>query len=85
MQDIVFHLVKPIVKHPDAVKVQVVEGEATVMLEMSVHAEDRETVEGENGRTLRSIRNILSAAAGRKKATLDLVEEDALGASAGEE
>lgn len=81
MQDIVFHLVKPIVAHPDDVKVQVVEGEATVMLEMSVHADDLETVKGENGRTLRAIRNILSAAAGRRKATLDLVEEQSLGAS----
>jgi len=84
MQDLVFHLVKPIVKHPDDVKVQVVEGEATVMLEMSVNPEDREAVQGDTGRTLRSIRNILSAAAGKKKATLDLVDENAGGAD-GEE
>ena len=81
MQDLVFHLVKPLVSHPDDVKVQLVEGEATVMLEMSVHADDRERVLGENGRTLRSIRNVLSAAAGRRKATLDLVDEHALGAA----
>jgi predicted RNA-binding protein YlqC (UPF0109 family) len=77
MQDLVFHLVRPIVSHPDDVKVQVVEGEATVMLELSVHPEDRERVQGDNGRTLRSIRNVLSAAAGRRKATLDLVDEHA--------
>lgn len=81
MQDLLFHLVKPITKHPEAVLVNVVEGEATVMLEMTVHPEDRDQVVGENGRTLRAIRNILSAAAGRRKATLDLVEEHALGAS----
>ena len=81
MQDLVFHLVRPIVSHPDDVSVQVVEGEATVMLEMTVHDDDREVVQGENGRTLRAIRNVLSAAAGRRKATLDLVEDDALRAS----
>jgi predicted RNA-binding protein YlqC (UPF0109 family) len=53
---------------------------------MSVHPDDREKVQGENGRTLRAIRNILSAAAGRRKATLDLVDENALAAKeSGEE
>jgi predicted RNA-binding protein YlqC (UPF0109 family) len=75
MRDLVLHLVQPIVDHPEEVKVQVVEGEATVMLELSVHPEDRERVQGDNGRTLRSIRNVLSAAAGKRKATLDLVDE----------
>ena len=84
MQDLVFHLVRPIVKHPDDVKVQIVEGEATVMLEMSVNPEDAERVQGEGGRTLRAVRNILSAAAGRRKATLDVVDPNAL-LAAGEE
>jgi predicted RNA-binding protein YlqC (UPF0109 family) len=81
MRDLVLHLVQPIVDHPEEVKVQVVEGEATVMLEMTVHADDRAKVEGEDGRTLRSIRNVLSAAAGKRKATLDLVEEHSKAAS----
>jgi predicted RNA-binding protein YlqC (UPF0109 family) len=75
MRALVLHLVQPIVDHPDDVKVQVVEGEATVMLEMTVHPDDRSKVEGDDGRTLRSIRNVLSAAAGKRKATLDLVDE----------
>jgi len=75
MKDLVQHLVQPIVAHPDDVNVHVVDGEATVILEMTVHADDRERVEGENGRTLRAIRNVISAAAGRRKATLDLVDE----------
>ena len=74
MTDLVLHLVKPIVAHPDEIKVTVVEGEAAVQLDMIVHEDDREAVIGEGGRTIRSIRNVLSAAAGRKKATLDLVD-----------
>ena len=77
MRDLVHHLVRPIVTHPDDIKVQVVEGEATVMLEMSVHPEDVDRVQGEGGRTLRAIRNVLSAAAGKRKATLDLVDQNA--------
>ena len=75
MESLVRHRGEPIVKHRDAVSVQSVEGEAVVMLELVVHPDDRDVVDGERGKTLRAIRNILSAAAGRKKASLDLVDE----------
>ncbi len=75
METLVRHLVEPIVSNPDDVSVQVVEGDAVVMLELVVHPDDRDRVDGDKGRTLRSIRNVLSAAAGRRKATLDLVDE----------
>ena len=77
MEDLVNHLIRPIVSHPDAISIQTVEGEATVMLELVVHPDDRDPVEGEEGRTLRAIRTVLSAGAGKRKATLDLVEEHA--------
>jgi predicted RNA-binding protein YlqC (UPF0109 family) len=79
MEALVRHLVLPIVKHPGEVSIRVVEGEAVITLELTVHPDDREAVDGERGRTLRSIRNILSAAAGSKKATLDLMDEDGHG------
>jgi len=80
MEELVTHLVRHIVAHPEVIQVQVVEGDASVVLEMVVHPDDRDRVLGENGRTLRAINNILSAAAGRRKATLDLIEADVLGA-----
>lgn len=75
MEPLVRHLVEPIVAHPEAVSLRSIEADAALIMELVVHPDDRERVEGEKGRTLRSIRNILSAAAGRRKATLDLVEE----------
>lgn len=75
METLVNHLVKPIVDHPDEVSIQTVDGESVVMMELRVHPDDKEAVEGERGRTLRSIRSILSAAAGSRKASLDLVDE----------
>lgn len=83
MIELAQHLLKPVVAHPDDISIQVVEGEASVILEAIVHPDDRTTLEDDGGRTLRSIRNILSAAAGRRRATLDLVEEH--GAAASEE
>jgi predicted RNA-binding protein YlqC (UPF0109 family) len=83
MEALVRHLVEPIVSNPDDVSIQTVEGEAVVLLELVVHPDDRDRVEGDKGRTLRAIRNVLSAAAGSRKATVDLVAEH--GAHAAEE
>ena len=75
MQELLLHVVRPFVNHPDDVSVQTVEGEAATVLELSVHEDDIERVRGREGRTLRSVRNIISAAAGKKKASVDLVTE----------
>mgnify|MGYP000718261658 CR=1 FL=1 len=45
MEDLVRHLVEPIVAHPDDVQIQVVEGDAVVLLEMIVHDDDAEMLE----------------------------------------
>ena len=74
MESLALHLIRPIVQHPDDLAIQVIEGDASLMLELVANAEDKERIEGDNGRTLRSVRNILSAAAGRQRASLDLVE-----------
>lgn len=82
MEDLVRHLVEPIVAHPDAVDVRTVEGDAVTLYELTVHPDDHAVLDAERGKTLRSIRSILSAAAGRQKVSLDLVGE---GGSEGEE
>lgn len=74
MTDLVHYLVKGLVSKPDDVRVNSVEGEASVLLELSVAPEDLPSIHGPDGETLRSIRAVLSAAAGRRKAVLELVE-----------
>ena len=75
MENLVRHLVAPLVAHPDAISLKTIEGDDVVLLEMVVHADDREVFEGANSETLRSVRSVLSAAAGSRKASLELVEE----------
>lgn len=72
---LVRHLVEPLLNHPDELEIDVVDEEAVITFELSMHPDDAEIVDGERGRTIRSIRNILSAAAGSKKVTVDLVED----------
>lgn len=74
MVDLVHHLVRPIVSDPDAVEVQEVEGDSVTIYELLVAEDDREALEADGGRTLRAVRNVVSAASGRRKATVDLVE-----------
>jgi predicted RNA-binding protein YlqC (UPF0109 family) len=77
MEELLLHIVRPVVNNPDDVSIQVVDGEAATVLELSVNPADVERVRGREGRTLRSVRNIISAAAGKKKASVDLVTEAA--------
>lgn len=74
MIGLVEHLVRGLVRHPDQVKVNAVEGEAAVLLELAVAPDDVGAVKGPQGDTLRAIRAVLSAAAGRRKAVLELIE-----------
>ncbi|MFZ5477276.1 MAG: KH domain-containing protein [Myxococcota bacterium] len=74
MTALVSHLVKGLVSRPDQVTVNTVEGEASVLLELTVAPEDIARVKGPDGETLRSIRTVISAAAGDRKAILELVE-----------
>ncbi|HMV68207.1 MAG TPA: RNA-binding protein [Myxococcota bacterium] len=85
MRDLAEHLLKPLLAHADELHIRVIEGESVTILEAVVHADDRAELEADDSRTLRAIRTVLSAAAGREKATLDLVDSfDAPAASAEE-
>lgn len=74
MLDLAMHLIRPIVANPDDVQIQVIESEDVTILEAVLHDDDRAALEDDGGRTLRAIRNVLSAAAGRRKASIELVE-----------
>lgn len=75
MEELLLHLVKPLLAHPDAMEVQTVDSDEVTLLEVKLHAEDRESLLSGGGRTVRSIRNIVSAAAGVKRASVDIVDE----------
>ncbi len=83
MQALLRHLVQGIVKNPSAVEIREVEGEASVLYELSVADADRDSVHGPDGETLRAIRTVLSASSGDRRAVLELVEPDG-GAAANE-
>lgn len=71
------YLAKSLVNHPDEVEVKEIQGETAVILELRVAKEDLGRIIGKQGRTAKSLRTILNAAASRtnKKVVLEIVEE----------
>lgn len=77
MKELVQYLAKSLVSHPEAVEVKETEGETASVLELRVAKEDLGRIIGKQGRTAKSIRTILNAAASRtnRKVVLEIIEE----------
>ena len=76
MKELIEYIARSLVDNPDDVKVQEVEGEKTTVYELRVGEGDLGKVIGKRGRTARSIRTLLNAAATKagKRAVLEILE-----------
>jgi uncharacterized protein len=77
MKELVQYLAKSLVNDPSAVEVKVTERDDTAVFELKVAKEDLGRVIGRQGRTAKSIRTLLNAAASKssRKVILEIVEE----------
>lgn len=77
MKELVEFLARALVNHPDAVEVKETQSETASILELSVAKEDLGRIIGKQGRTAKSIRTILNAAAAKanRKVVLEIIEE----------
>ena len=77
MKELVQYLARSLVNNPDAVEVKETEGETASVVELRVAKEDLGRIIGKQGRTAKSIRTILNAAASRanRKVVLEIIEE----------
>ena len=41
MQELIAHIVSPLLQHPDSLNLTITEGESSVFIEMGVHDDDR--------------------------------------------
>jgi predicted RNA-binding protein YlqC (UPF0109 family) len=73
VEKLVEFLARGLVTQPDEVRVNTVEGETVVIVELQVHDDDVSRVIGEDGCIVKAIRQVLSAASGRRKTMLELV------------
>ncbi len=63
MKELVEVIVKALVDNPDAVRINEIVGEQSVILEISVAQEDMGKVIGKQGRIAKAIRTVVKAAA----------------------
>jgi uncharacterized protein len=76
MKELVRFLAQQLVNNPDAVEVTETRNDSATLLELRVAKEDLGRVIGKQGRTVKSIRTILNAAAARSncRVNLEIVE-----------
>ena len=77
MKELVQYLARSIVNQPDAVEVTETQNDDASVFEVKVAKEDLGRIIGKEGRTAKSLRTILTAAAARvdRKAVLEIVDE----------
>ncbi len=78
MKQLVQYLAQSIVNEPDAVEVTETREDDASVLELKVAREDLGRVIGRQGRTAKSLRTILNAAAAKtdRKVVLEIVDEE---------
>ena len=76
LKELVAFIAKALVDDPDSVNVRVVEGEKTIILELTVGEGDLGKVIGKDGRTARAMRTLLAATSAKqsKRAVLEILE-----------
>lgn len=76
MKELIEFIAKSLVDNPDAVTVTEVQGDKATVFELRVGKGDLGKVIGKQGRTARSMRTLLNAAASRsgKRAVLEILE-----------
>ena len=75
MKDLVEHIVKALVDHPEEVSINETVGETVIILEISTSPDDVGKVIGKDGRIANAIRTVVKAAAARKdrKVTVEIM------------
>ena len=78
MQELVRYLARALVSNPDAVEIKESESDGATVIEIKVAKEDLGRIIGKQGRTAKSIRTLLNAAASRdhRRIVLAIVEEN---------
>jgi predicted RNA-binding protein YlqC (UPF0109 family) len=77
MKDLLQYLAKSLVSHPESVEIKETSNDDTSVFEVKVAKEDLGRIIGKQGRTAKSIRTLLNAAAAvsNRKVVLEIVEE----------
>jgi predicted RNA-binding protein YlqC (UPF0109 family) len=76
VRELVLWLARELVERKDDVSVETIERDRSLVLELTVHADDLGRVIGRGGRTAKALRTVLDAAARKegRRAVLDILD-----------
>jgi predicted RNA-binding protein YlqC (UPF0109 family) len=76
VRDLLLWLSKELVEHPEEVRVEAVERDRSVVLEVTVAPQDTGRIIGRGGKTARAIRTVVEAAGRRqgRRAVVDILD-----------
>lgn len=76
MKEFIAYLIKNLVDKPEAVEVQVIDGEQGTVVEVKVSTDDIAKVVGRQGRTIKSLRTIAMTVGARfgRRIRVDLIQ-----------
>lgn len=76
LTDLIDYIARALVDEPDEVRVEAVEGDRALILELTVAQSDLGKVIGKDGKTARAMRTLLAATSARqrRRAVLDILE-----------
>lgn len=72
-KDLLNHLLTPLLSHIDDMMMNVIEGSATVIIELKVHEADHQLLIANEEGLLRNVQQILTVASNERKFSLDLL------------
>ena len=73
LQELIKHVLNPIVSHPEAMEFNVIEGSAVVVIELTVHNDDVELLTKDENALFQSLQHLLTVSAGERKPSLELL------------
>ena len=76
MKELLEYLAKALVDNPDDVRIEMIEGERSVILQLRVHPDDVGKVIGKQGRIANALRTLVKAAATKqgKSAMVEILD-----------
>lgn len=76
MLDYVLGILRPLVDHPDEIRITTLDGEKTLLMELRCNSQDIGKIIGKNGKTIGSVRTLISTLAARsgRRALIEVVE-----------
>jgi predicted RNA-binding protein YlqC (UPF0109 family) len=67
------HLLKPILSYPDAMTLNVIQGNATIIVELAVHGDDHAYLSDEENQILQSLKQLLAVTRFERKVVIELL------------